>query len=149
VQIAAGGVTGGDTANTTKLTFTAAGTTIFARKVFPSASPANRFQVLPANEQVVSYYCNGGTLNRYSRDIRARTAAWAQPANCAAMIAGVTPSILASHIGMDPSDCSIKYEPPGSGTGTGRFGIVSISLAVTQSGETVNLYHQVHVDNTP
>ena len=43
-----------------------------------------------------------------------------------------------------------------SGTGpnsvsrpTSRFGIVSISLGITQSGETVNLYHQIHVDNTP
>ena len=145
VQIAAGGVAAGDTANTTKLTLVAAGATIFARKLFPSTSPANRFQVLPANEQVVSFACSGGTLFRYSRNIAARVAAWAQPATCAAMAAGATAAILASQI----SNCSIKYEPPGSGSGGGRFGLVSISLGATRSGETVNLYDQVHVDNTP
>ena len=144
VQIAAAGVTAGDTANTTKLSFVAAGATIFARKLFPSASPANRFQVLPSTEQVVSFACSGGTLFRYSRNVAA-LAAWPQPATCAAMTAGATAAILASHV----SSCSILYQPPGSGSGAGRFGIVSISLAATESGETVNLYHQVHVDNTP
>ncbi|MCX7150516.1 MAG: hypothetical protein NTY05_14105, partial [Rhodocyclales bacterium] len=82
---------------------------------------------------------------RYSRDITARTLAWSQPATCAAMTSGATAATLASHV----SACSIKYEPPGSGSGGGRFGIVSISLTLTESGESVNLYHQVHVDNTP
>jgi MSHA biogenesis protein MshO len=145
VQVAAGGVAAGDTANTTKLSFVPAGATIFARKAFPSASPASRFQVLPSTEQVAAFACNAGTLARYSRNITARTTPWAQPANCAAMTAGATSAVLAKQV----SACSIKYEPPGSGSGGGRFGMVSISLAATRSGESVNLYHQVHVDNTP
>jgi len=149
VQIAVGGVTAGDTANTTKLTFVAAGATIFARKLFPSASPANRFQVIPSIEHVVAYVCSGvgtaggngtGILYRYARTL---AAAYPTPATCPAVPAG-TP-ILARNI----SACSISYQPPGSGSGSGRFGIVSISLAATESGETVNLYDQVHVDNTP
>ncbi len=145
VQVAAGGIAAGDTANTTKLSFVPAGATIFARKAFPSASPASRFQVLPSAEQVVAFACSAGTLARYSRSITARTTPWAQPANCAAMTAGAASAVLANQV----STCSIKYEPPGSGSGGGRFGMVSISLAATRSGESVNLYHQVHVDNTP
>jgi len=145
VQIAAGGVTGGDTAGTSKLTFVAAGATIFSRKLFPSASPANRFLVLPSSEQVVALACSGGTLYRYSRNITARTTSWTQPATCAAMVAGATAATLATSVGA----CSLRYEAPGSGSGSGRFGLVSISLGMTQSGETVSLYHQVHVDSTP
>lgn len=130
----------GDTANTTKINFVAAGATLFALKALPSAWPAYRFQVLPAAEQVVSYACNigSGTLLRYSRDIRARTTMWATPATCAAMTAAPTAvATLANHV----SSCSIVYNS--------NSGIVSISLAATESGETVNLYHQVHVDNPP
>ena len=146
IQIDAGGVTVGDTdpVNTTKLSFVAPGATIFARKLFPSTSPANRFLVLPSNEQVVSFDCSSGTLYRYSRDITARTTTWSTPATCAAMTAGATRATLANNV-----TCSLKYEAPGSGTGSGRFGLVSISLGMTQSGETVSLYHQVHVDGTP
>jgi len=132
-------------AGSTEVTFAAAGATIFARKALPSASPANRFLIMPSNEQVVSFACAGGTLFRYSRNITARTTPWAQPASCAAMVAGATPATLATNV----STCSFKYEAPGSGSGSGRFGLASISLGMTQSGETVSLYHQVHVDNTP
>lgn len=136
----------GDTAGTTKINFVVAGTKIFDRKTLPSASPANRFQVLPSTEQVVSYDCSSGnTLFRYSRDITARTTEWTQPATCSAMTSGATAATLATNV----TSCSIMYVPPGTGTGVGRFGIVSISLGMTQADESVNLYHQVKVDNTP
>lgn len=139
-------VEGGGTAGTTKINFVVAGTKIFDRKTLPSASPANRFQVLPSTEQVVSYDCSSGnTLFRYSRDITARTTEWTQPATCSAMTSGATAATLATNV----TSCSIKYVPPGTGTGVGRFGIVSISLGMTQADESVNLYHQVKVDNTP
>ncbi len=133
----------GGTANTTAITFVGTGmATPFNRKQLPNESPAYRFQVIPANEHVVAYRCSGGVLYRYSRQL---TGAWAQPADCAAMTAGATSATLAKDI----TACSLKYEPPGSSTGLSRFGIVSISLEMTQSGESVTLYHQVHVDNTP
>jgi MSHA biogenesis protein MshO len=152
ILVAASGVTAGATTGTDKINFTAAGalTTIFGRKLFPSSSPANRFLVVPANEQVVSFACSGGTLFRYSRLITSRTAAWAQPATCAAMAAAATGSPITSAIlATNVSTCSLKYEAPGSGSGGGRFGLVSISLGMTQTGESVSLYNQVHVDNTP
>lgn len=135
----------GGTPNTTAISFVddvVAANAPFKRKQFPGASPASRFQVLPATEHVVSFACSAGMLFRYSRTL---AATWAQPASCAAMTAGATPAILASQV----SACSILYQPPGSGSGAGRYGIVSISLAASRSGETVSLYHQVHVDNTP
>ena len=125
-------------ANSTEITFVAAGA-IFGPKLLPSASPANRFQVIPAAEHVVAYVCSGGRLYRYARTL---AAAYPTPATCPVVPIG-TP-ILANNV-----SCSLKYEPPGSGSGAGRFGIVSISLSASQAGEAVSLYHQVHVDNTP
>lgn len=133
----------GGTANTTAITFVDAITgTPFNRKQLASESPANRFQVIPSGEHVVAYGCSGGTLHRYSRNL---TGVWARPVDCAAMIAGATVAMLANNI----TTCSLHYEAPGSSTGLSRFGIVPISLEINQSGESVKLYHQVHVDNTP
>lgn len=133
----------GETANTTAISFVdAAAAAPFNRKQLPSESPAYRFQVIPSGEHVAAYGCSGGTLYRYSRKL---AGAWAQPADCTAMTTGATAATLAKNI----TTCSLKYEPPGSGTGLGRFGIVSISLEIDQQGESVKLYHQIHVDNTP
>lgn len=130
-------------ASTTPVTFVGTGTAApFNRKQLPGASPYYRSQVIPSGEHVVAYYCTGGTLYRYSRTL---SSAWTVPATCAAMIAGATAAILAENV----STCSLKYEPPGSSTGLSMNGILQTSLTVTQAGESVNLYHQVHVDNTP
>lgn len=137
------GLSAGGTANTTAITFVDATTaTPFNRKQLPSESPASRFQVIPSAEHVVAYGCSGGTLYRYSRNL---AGTWARPADCAAMVSGATAATLAKNI----TTCSFKYEPPGSSTGLSRFGIASISLEIDRSGESVKLYHQVHVDNTP
>lgn len=143
VQVAA--VAAGATANTTAISFVAAGASApFGRKQFPWQSPGNRFQVIPAGTHVVSYFCNGTTLTRHARVL---TSAWAQPATCDAMVAGAAASTMATNLGA----CSLVYDQPGASTGLSRFGIVSMTLGITDaaSGETVNLYHQVHVDNTP
>lgn len=142
IQVASVAEPGG-TANTTAITFVDAVTaTPFNRKQLPSESPAYRFQVIPTGEHVVAYGCSGGKLYRYSR---ALAAAWALPANCAAMTGGASSAVLAENV----NACSLKYEAPSASTGLGRSGIVSISLELTQSGESVGLYHQVHVDNSP
>jgi MSHA biogenesis protein MshO len=136
----------GATAGTSKINFVAAGAGLFDAKPLPSESPAKRFQVIPKGEHVVSYACSGTKLFRYSRTL---TSAWAKPADCAAMVAGATAATLAT--GVSDSECSMVYQPPGSGLGAGRFGIVSISLTIKDipSGESVNLYQQVSVGNTP
>lgn len=135
----------GGTANTTAINFVGTGVAVpFNRKPLPSESPFGRFHVVPGPTHVVAYRCNGGLLTRHTRTL---AAVWAQPANCAAMAAGATTATLATGL----ANCSLVYIPPGASTGLSRNGIVSMTLGITDapSGETVNLYHQVHVDNTP
>ena len=144
IQIAGVAEPGG-TANTTAITFVGVGAAApFNRKQLPSESPKSRFQVIPGPTHVVVYRCNGGLLTRHTRVL---AGAWPQPANCAAMVAGATTATLATGLG----NCSLVYDPPGVSTGLSRNGIVSMTLGITDAatGETVNLYHQVHVDNTP
>ena len=121
---------------------------------FPLASASNRFHVVPANEQVVSYvYVAGaaspagdatGTLYRYGRP--ALSAAYPLPANCAAlelaMLADTAhpPAVLANNV----STGSFAYDASSQ-----RNAIVQMTLGMTRSNETVSLYHEVHVDNTP
>lgn len=135
----------GGTANSTAISFVgAAAAAPFNRKQLPSESPNSRFQVIPAATHVVAYRCSGGQLTRHTRTLGA---AWATPASCAAMVAGATSALLANNL----ATCSLRYDPPGASTGLSRFGIVSMTLGISDAttGETVNLYHQVHVDNTP
>lgn len=100
-------------------------------------------QVIPAGTHVVSYFCDGTQLTRHTRVL---TSAWTRPATCAAMVSGTASAVLATNLGV----CSLVYDPPGVSTGLSRFGIVSMTLGVSDaSGESVNIYHQVHVDNTP
>lgn len=110
----------------------------FAAKQFPLASPGNRFQVV---DGPVSYVCNptAGTLTRYWG--YAPTAA--QPTSFAA----ATPQALLANRVSAPagSPCSFDYQP---GV-TERGGLVSITLALSQSGETVNLYATTQVSNQP
>ncbi|HJV75000.1 MAG TPA: prepilin-type N-terminal cleavage/methylation domain-containing protein [Noviherbaspirillum sp.] len=114
-------------------------------KQFPLPSPFNRFHVVPASEQAVFYVCDGagldaqqngtGTLYRFSGyGINAGV-----PAKCPAP-ADTTP-ILARNV----SSCSFTYAP---GI-TQRNALVSIQLQLTQRGESVPLYQEVHVSNVP
>jgi MSHA biogenesis protein MshO len=132
----------GGALNSTKINFDTTAGAPFNVKQLPSESPANRFQVISAATHVLSYGCSGTVLTRYSRTL---TSAWSLPHTCAAMASGATAAVLANNV----TSCSLKYDPPGSSTGLSRFGIVSISLGITQSGESVKLYNQIHVDNTP
>ena len=140
IQVSSLGVESG---GATPINFVGTGSAVpFNQKQLPNASPYYRFQVIPNSEQVVSYACSSGTLYRYSRTL---SAGWGLPANCAAMTSGATAATLAENV----SSCNIKYEAPGSSTGLSNNGILQVSLTLTQSGESVNLYQQVHVDNTP
>jgi hypothetical protein len=144
-MVEVGGVTAGDTANTTKITFVAAGATIFDRKAVPQCIAR---QPLPGS----ACERTSGFL-RLQRRLPVPLFATHHQPRCSLGAAGHLrgdggrrhTATLATNV----STCSLKYEAPGSGSGSGRFGLVSISLGMTQSGETVSLYHQVHVDNTP
>jgi len=109
--------------------------TLDAAKQFPQASPGKRFQVV---QFAVTYACNPATgeLRRY----------W----NYGILAAQPTPpgggsnALLATNI--PTSGCSFSYTTSGA---TGRTGVVALTLQISQGGETVMLFQQVHVGNAP
>ena len=104
-------------------------------KTFPFASPNNRFQVIPGNEKIVAYVCNGGKL--------LRAANHAYTSSCPTTASGTgTVSVLATNV----ANCNLVY----GGSDLQRNALVQMSITLTDSaGESVNLYHEVHVNNTP
>jgi len=115
-----------------KLTFTTTGSRL------PFSSPNSRFQIVSTP---VTYACDlsTGTLWRYSGYGFQAT----QPASLATLngFSGVTKAVLATHLG---AFCSFTYNSV-----LQQNGLVSISLSFTMSGESVQLLHQVNVDNVP
>lgn len=101
---------------------------------FPFQSPRQRLFLV---DGPISYICNTGTgfLNRYT----GYGLAIAQPVPPGG--AGVTGIPLTRHV----SACTFTYS---AGTAT-RAGLVTLELTLTDSGESVRLLHQVHVDNVP
>lgn len=95
---------------------------------FPLASGSNRFQVIPGSQKIVSYVCSGGNMYRHSN--------YAYASSC--------PSTGGDLIAKDVS-CTFVY----NGSDLQRNALVQIKLALTSGGETVNLYHEVHVSNSP
>jgi MSHA biogenesis protein MshO len=96
---------------------------------FPLASPGNRFQVV---DGPVSYVCDlgAGTLTRF----------WGYDPTVG--VTGATPrALLANQV----SACNFTYQP---GV-TERGGLVSMTLSLSQAGETVSLYATTQVSNQP
>ncbi len=96
-----------------------------------SASPGHRFQVV---DTPVTYRCDDKILTRYW-DYAIKSP---QLDNAPA---GATNAVLAQ----DVSDCNFIYEV---GV-TQRNSLVSMQISITKKGETVSLYHEVHVSNAP
>ncbi|MGB5626209.1 MAG: type II secretion system protein [Woeseiaceae bacterium] len=111
-------------------------------------SPAFKFAFASPGQRVflvdgpVTYLCDGaaGTLVRYAN--YTITSDQADRNTAAELLgAGADATLIANKV----SNCSMNYAP---GTAQ-RAGLVSIALAVTDTGETVSLLHQIHVDNVP
>ncbi|HXF17906.1 MAG TPA: type II secretion system protein [Burkholderiales bacterium] len=96
---------------------------------FPFSSSAKRFQVV---DTPVSYICSGTQMRRYS----GYAIVSAQP-----VPPGGTGSLIASQL----SGCSFAYATGASE----REALVTVSLALTDTGETVSLIYQIHVNNAP
>ena len=117
--------------------------TLAAANQFPFRSPGNRFQVI-ANNSVV-YYCANNAVWRATRALPAG-AALAGPAACPQNdFAG--PTLLVGNV--DCATSSFTYAPAAAQ----RNGILAVTLVLTQPGaraaETISLYQEVQVDNTP
>ncbi|MGI9237854.1 MAG: PulJ/GspJ family protein [Woeseiaceae bacterium] len=111
-------------------------------------SPAFRFSFASPGQRVflvdgpVTYLCDdlAGTLVRYS-DYSIADDQTARNTAAELLGAGADATLVANRV----SNCGMAYAP---GTAQ-RAGLVSIALAVSDTGETVSLLHQIHVDNVP
>lgn len=104
----------------------------FAAQSPPLPSPGARFQVVGQNERVVRYTCVGGVLTRHAGCDFANTAS-----GCTAAVLAGSPTTTAS--------CAIDY----LSAETHRNGLLYIALTLSSGGESVTLFNQIHVDNTP
>jgi MSHA biogenesis protein MshO len=120
-----------------------------ASPTFPFASGGSRFHVVPSTEHTITYVCasagiasgdGSGTLYRYVRDFSAVHSCPATVGEVATMVAAG-----ATQLARNVSACNFVY----NGSDLQRNATVQINLALTRSNETVSLYHEVHVDNTP
>lgn len=110
----------------------------FASQSPPLPSPNSRFQVVPGGVRAVTFACPitgqaAGNLSRYAN--------YGFNATQASPPTG-TPSLLA--IG---STCTVEY----TNNATERSGLlfISLTLADASSGESVTLFQEIHVDNSP
>jgi MSHA biogenesis protein MshO len=108
------------------ITFAPAGTQ------FPLASPQNRFQIA---RTPVTYECAGNTLLRHS----GYGFLAAQPVAFGAL--GGVAAVMADNV----TFCAFNYVP----AILQRNGLVVLRLTQTRNGESVELLHQVDVQNTP
>ncbi|MDX9993783.1 MAG: type II secretion system protein [Rhodocyclaceae bacterium] len=124
---------------------TAAGedTFSFATTTFlpPGGSPSGRFYVIPASP--VTYACDATArqLKRYGGYARQA----AQPTNIAAAPLSTAASITVLADNVDCTAFDLDYVAGVSA----RFGLLTLALSLTDSGETVTLMGEAHVDNAP
>lgn len=104
-----------------------------------------RFQVVPGDQQAVTYACENVGTNTNGDGTGALTRYWGygfNPIQVTVFPLAGRHAVLANNI----SSCNIVMDP---GRGYSRMGLVAITLGITRGGESINLYHEVHVDNTP
>jgi len=111
----------------------------FAAQVPPLPSPNSRFQVVPFDTQAVKFICpktttTPGNLMRYWQYGFADTLA-------------TTPATGSSALLVANATCTVSYAQ----NAQQRNGIVTINLTLTDptNQESVSLFHQIHVDNSP
>ena len=114
---------------------------------FPWPSGDNRFHVVPATEQMVSYVCDAATSKLLRVSSTAPTVAGTScPTTTTAGVA--TASVIATNVVCNGAGASsFTY----AGSDLQRNALVTMVLSIQDSSltETVNLQHEVHVDNTP
>lgn len=98
----------------------------------PFESASKRFQIV---NEPVTYECSpgAGVLRRYTGYGFSSAQAPGAPGGTSAVLAGSVAS------------CNFVYAQQAGR----RAGLVALTLALTQGGETISLYYQVHVSNVP
>ena len=101
---------------------------------FPFESPGKRFHVIP--DYSVIYSCDTEKLRRFIRPISV-----AALTACPVSTGTLENSVLVSNV----VDCSFTY----TGAVSQRNGQLTMRLKLEKSGESVQLYQEVNVDNLP
>ena len=120
-----------------------------AGKKFPFESPSRRFHVIASDEQVVRYVCVGAAgLTDLDANGRGKGTLYRQVLAlplAASACPSTAPTAAAAVMAKNVSACSFDY----SGPDLQRNALVSMTLSITDSSETVSLRHDVHVSNEP
>lgn len=121
--------------------------TLASATLFPLESGSRRFHIIPAQENVVAYVCNGSNLLRTVTPSNVASATSVFTGATASSYCGLGGSVLANNVQVSGGtpQCSFVY----NGSDSSRNGLVQINLSLTSSNETVTLYHQVQVNNAP
>ncbi len=119
--------------------------TLAAAKQFPLESGTRRFHVIPVEENVVAYVCTGGTLRRLTTPGLTTGTAPLFTNSATSYCGNSTQLGSAPVIANNLSSCAFTY----NGSDLQRNGLVQVSLGINRDGETVNLFHQINVNNTP
>lgn len=116
----------------------------FTSHTFPTASPRQRLFILEDAAAPVTYICNqtAGTLTRYVgyRNGAALSTAGQPTDPGAAPLNGVTGQLVSNKVGA----CSAESTEANVQTS----GVVTLSLTLSDSGESVQLINQVQIDNS-
>lgn len=106
----------------------------FASQSPPLPSPGARFQVVSAGVRAVTYACPQTTAGDLTRH-------WNYGFNAAqAVPVGGSSALLGANL-----TCTIDY----STNATGRNGLLYIAMTLTSGGESIAIFQQIHVDNSP
>jgi len=101
--------------------------------------PSQRFDVVDGAQRAVTYACTG-TLGALDANGNGQ-GQLVRYANYGFNVApSGTPAVLANRV----SDCNIEYDLPNQ-----RFGLVGVRLTLTSGNESVSLYNEIHVNNSP
>ncbi len=114
--------------------------TLTAAKLFPFDSPGHRFQVITTP---VTYVCAPATSGNNGSGTLTRWWGYAiQSAQPTALPPGASSALQATYV----SGCSINYN---AFVMTQHEGLATLSLTITENGESVSLYGAAHVNNAP
>jgi MSHA biogenesis protein MshO len=105
----------------------------------------HRFEVVPGDQQAVTYACinmHGGALNANGDGQGTLTRYWAYNILAAQPVPplGNPSAILAGNV----SECHFVYD-----TISQNSSLLAVRLTITRGGESVFLYHEIHVNNIP
>lgn len=135
--------------NTARITSTAAGALAnesrinFDSRRFPLQSPGNRFQVVSGP---VTYVCAPGAVDANGNGTGSLTRVSGYTIQLTQPTGSYAGSPASAVLAQNVTACEITYNPL---VLTQSLGLLSMRIALTRGGETVNLYHEVHVSNIP